>query len=461
MRSRTPAVLAAALFGCAACSSSSNTGTEAPSGNGGVGAGGSGTAAAGAAGAAAGAGAAKGGSGNGGTAAGRGGGAGQNTSGGTAGANHSGAWVYGYWAVWQTQQYPLDAIAWKDLTHAAISFVEPRAPAATSKGSPYATLDSSNASDNLGTSGMADFASAARKGGTHPLISLGGAGAGVGFGAAASAANRAAFVADIVGACAAWGYDGVDLDWEDSIDYADFASLIHELRAAAPSGFLITVPIGAVNVNLGIDADAKALWSQAYADVDQLNVMTYTGSGAYQGWAVWYLDPLLGEGANHPFDVASSLAAWAALGIPKSKLGVGIGFYGRAVSAPVTAALQDYGSATTYEDDTKLSYGNIVRYFENQGGAVATWDDAAKTSALAWPAEFHPAWTDQFPGDAGPPTQFLTYEDVKTVQAKGQWVKDNGYGGTIIWTINEGVAFPYGGDGYANPLLDATSAAFR
>ena len=47
------------------------------------------------------------------------------------------------------------------------------------------------------------------------------------------------------------------------------------------------------------------------------------------------------------------------------------------------------------------------------------------------------------------------------MQAKTQWVKDNGYGGTIIWTINEGLAFPYGGDGYANPLLDATSAAFR
>ncbi len=481
-----------ALIACAACSSATKTGTDAPGGSAGSSAAGAATAGAGNGGGQGGAAAGQGGAathGQGGSVGGRGGGAGRSTSdGGMAGLEHasggvdpgasgaaeagaagssgatgggSSAWVYGYWAVWQTEQYPLDQIAWKDLTHAAISFVEPRAPAATSKGSPYATLDSSNASDNLGTSGMADFASAARAGGTHPLISLGGAGAGVGFGAAASAANRAAFVADIVAACAGWGYDGVDLDWEDAIDHADFASLVHDLRAAAPSGFLITVPVGAVNVNLGLDADTKALWSKAHADVDQLNVMTYTGSGAYPGWAVWYLDPLLGEGSDHPFDVASSLAAWAALGVPKAKLGVGIGFYGRAVSAPVTAALQDYGAATTFEDDTKLSYGNITRYFEHQGGAVATWDDSAKTTALAWPSEFRPAWIDQFPGDAGPATQFLTYEDVKTVQAKAQWVKDNGYGGAIIWTINEGVSFPYGDDGYANPLLDATSAAFR
>ena len=169
----------------------------------------------------------------------------------------------------------------------------------------------------------------------------------------------------------------------------------------------------------------------------------------------------MGAGSDHPFDVASSLAAWAALGIPKSKLGVGVGFYGRAVSAPVTAALQSYGSATVFEDDTKLSDGDIQRYFVGRGGAVSTWDATAQTSSLSWTTEFHPAWTDQFPGDQGPATEFLTYEDIPTVMAKGACVKANGYGGAINWTINEGTEYPYGGDGYANPLLDATAGAFR
>ncbi|HEY4159400.1 MAG TPA: glycoside hydrolase family 18 protein [Polyangiaceae bacterium] len=462
-----------------ACSSSSSTAT--PSGEAGASSGGSGgTSSAGVsgnAGGAAGNSGVNGGTANGGTTsggaagnsganggsanAGSGGTAGASGSAGSGGASASGKWVYGYWAVWQASQYPLDKIAWADLTHAALSFVEPRAPAAPTTNSPYATLDSSNAIDNLGATGMADFASAAHAGGTRPLISLGGGGAGVGFAAAASSTNRTQLVSDIVAACAEWNYDGVDLDWEDSVNYADFKSLVTALRAAAPPGFLITVPVGAVNLNLGIDTDASQMWSQAYGSVDQLNVMTYTGSGAYPGWAVWYLDPLTGEGSNHPFDVASSLAAWAALGIPKAKLGVGIGFYGRAVGAPVTAALQSYGNASVFEDDSTLSYGNIVRYFENKGGVVSTWDSAAQTTALSWPSEFHPAWTDQYPSDPGPATQFLTYEDVPTVQAKAQWVKDNGYGGTIIWTINEGLQFPYGADGYKNPLLDATSAAFR
>jgi len=367
----------------------------------------------------------------------------------------------GYWAVWQTTQYPLAHVAWGDMTHAAIAFVEPRGPAATTAASPYATLDSSNAVGNLGATGMSDFAAAARAGGAHPIISLGGAGAGAGFADAASPGNQAQFVGDVVAACATWGYDGVDLDWEDSIDAANFQALVLALRAAAPKGFLITAPVGAVNNNAGIDAATAALWSAVAGSVDQINVMTYTGSGDYPGWVVWYLDPLMGAGSDHPFDVASSLAAWAALGIPKSKLGAGVGFYGRAVSAPVSAALQSYGSATVFEDDTMLSYGDIERYFVGQGGAVSTWDATADTTWLSWTTAFHPAWTDQFPGDQGPATQFLTYEDVPTVMAKGDWLKANGYGGVIIWTINEGTRFPYGADGYANPLLDATAAALR
>jgi chitinase len=178
------------------------------------------------------------------------------------------------------------------------------------------------------------------------------------------------------------------------------------------------------------------------------------------GWVVWYMDPLTGHGGDHPADVAASMASWAALGIPKSKLGAGIGFYGRAVGPPVTAALQSYGNAKVFEDDSQLSYGNIARYFVGQGGAAYQWDATAQTGFLYWPAPFHPNWTDQYPGDQGPTTQFLTYEDSATVTAKGKWMRANGYGGVIIWTINEGVQYPYGADGYANPLLHDTKLAF-
>src|SRR5581483_7790090 len=233
------------------------------------------------------------------------------------------------------------------------------------------------------------------------------------------------------------------------------------LRAAAPPGFIITAPVGAVNTNLGLDPGQATLWSATASAMDQINVMTYTGSGAYPGWVVWLFDPLTGHGGDHPFDVESTMAAYVSAGVPKAKLGVGIGFYGRAVGAPVNAPLMQYGAAPVFEDDNQLSYGNIARYFVNKGGAQQVWDMSAGAGYLSWTAAFTPDWTDQYPGDNGPSTQFLTYEDPQTVATKGAWVKQNGYGGAIIWTINEGTQYPYGADGYANPLLDATYAAFH
>ncbi len=217
-RSLRLAVLSVAVSACG----NNAIGTGASGGSGGDGAGVGGVNGVGGVTGAAGAGAVPGtGGGNAGSGGDASGAGGAVTTGGTSGGAGSGGaaaagpWVMGYWAVWQTKQYPLAHVAWSDMTHAAISFVGPRAPGATSSASPYATLDSSNAVDNLGATGMSDFAAAARTGGAHPILSLGGAGAGAGFAAAASPTNQKQFVSEVVAACAKWKYDGVDLDWED------------------------------------------------------------------------------------------------------------------------------------------------------------------------------------------------------------------------------------------------------
>ena len=301
----------------------------------------------------------------------------------------------GYWAVWQTTQYPLAHVAWNDMTHAAISFVAPRAPVATSSASPYATLDSSNAVDNLGATGMADFAAAAHAGGTHPIISLGGAGAGAGFAAAASPANQNQFVSEVLAACAKWHYDGVDLDWEDSINLTDFQSLALALRAAAPAGFLITAPVGAVNNNAGIDAGTAALWKAVQASVDQINVMTYTGlEGTTRAGRSGISTRSLGAGSDHPFDVASSLAAWAALGDPEVEA--------RRRHRLLRARGQRPGDGCAAELRQRHRLRRRHRALVRQHPAllrgprrrlVSHWDATAMTGWLSWTNEFHPAWT--------------------------------------------------------------------
>src|SRR5438046_1988208 len=75
------------------------------------------------------------------------------------------------------------------------------------------------------------------------------AGAGVNIGAAAAPAKRGAFVTALLGAMTSLGYDGIDLDWEDSVNLDDLVALAQALRAARP-GMLLTYPAGALNANI-------------------------------------------------------------------------------------------------------------------------------------------------------------------------------------------------------------------
>jgi chitinase len=85
----------------------------------------------------------------------------------------------------------------------------------------------------------------------------------------------------------------------------------------------------------------------------------------------------------------------------------------------------------------------MANYFTQ---SAYVWDDAAKTGYLSYPA-------GKGPGGA----TFISYEDPKSIAAKGAFVKDQNLGGTIVWTLAEGCTDPATG---ANPPLDAVKAAF-
>ena len=135
------------------------------------------------------------------------------------------------------------------------------------------------------------------------------------------------FVKNLLAAMDALGYDGLDLDWEpfNASDEPLMASLATKLRAARPS-MLLTMPIGALNVNYQTPVDA--FYGDNQATFDQLNVMTYDMSGPYEGWQSWYFSPIYGQTGSTPVSIDSSVQAYLAAGVPASKLGIGIGFYG-------------------------------------------------------------------------------------------------------------------------------------
>jgi chitinase len=238
------------------------------------------------------------------------------------------------------------------------------------------------------------------------------------------------------------GYDGFDLDWEtlEPSDLPALLGLASALRAAAaPTVITLTAPVGWMNVNYD-----DPTWTAPLASAfDQINVMSYGMDWIGGGWVSWHFAALFGEAPSHPSSVSSTMALYAnRAGIPKAQLGIGIGFYGICYQG-VTAPLQSTSGAAIVASDNEMSYGHIMASYYDP--AAYHWDDAAKEGYLSFATRTGPAQCN-----------LVSYEDAASIQAKGDWVRASGYGGTILWTVQQGALSPTG----ANPLLAAVKAAF-
>jgi hypothetical protein len=256
------------------------------------------------------------------------------SSGGVTGA--TGQWVMGYYVGYDINAYPIASIDWTGLTH--IIFAPLTVNADRSLNLSF--------SDQNGT-GQADamtLAQAAHAHGVEALLMLGGAGAGANIANAAAAGGRATFVTALVSAMTALGYDGIDLDWEDSVNLDDLVALAQALRAARP-GMRLTYPAGAINGNFQTVDPRMATLA---ASLDRFNVQTYYPSTAFagQGWSSWFSSPLSGASGTTPIAVDDTLQRYAAAGIPKSKLGMGIAFYAICYTGGITGPRQTTNGTT-------------------------------------------------------------------------------------------------------------------
>ncbi len=345
-------------------------------------------------------------------------------------------WVMGYWAGYENSLYPVSAIYWAGLSHVAVAFYLPNSDGTLDK-----TLFQGNATQ--GQALAKAVVDAAHANGKKAIISIGGADTRAGFVGAVDN-HRAAFVAAIVALLADPGFDGIDLDWEPvdfASDGARIKALVDDLRAAAP-GTILTMPIFPQNPNI---PDDLSLYATFIGKLDQANLMTYGMAGAYSGWKSWHSSALYYSGdAAAPTSVKGSVDAYVAAGVPKQKLGVGAGFYGLCYSAGVTGPLQALNGSLIVANDGTMSYKNIVDSYESLGTATKNYDASAKVPWLALSNATNPQGC-----------RYVTYENPQSIADKSAYVKSEGLGGAIIWTINQGY-FPSAGTTAAkHPLLEA------
>jgi chitinase len=182
------------------------------------------------------------------------------------------------------------------------------------------------------------------------------------------------------------------------------------------------MPVGYVNVN-SIPTDLSYFASLGM--LDQLNIMSYGAAGVWQGWKSWHSSALYQQDSATPTSIDSSVQAYVAAGVPKAKLGIGIGAYGLCYTPPVSGPDQDLpdGAAIAASDGT-MSYAVIMQSYYTQ--SARQWDSLARVPYLSFT-------TATGPKGCG----YISYDDDQSIAEKAAYVKAQGLGGVIMWEINE------------------------
>src|SRR5205823_3473100 len=132
-------------------------------------------------------------------------------------------WCTGYYPGWEQAGMPASTIDFSVVTHVIQFSVIPN-----SNGS----LDSNI--NVVSPSNSSNLVQQAHLAGRKTLICVGGANSQAGFQGASSAANRGAFITNLVNFMTSRGYDGIDIDWEplDASDAGQYTNLVKNLRTA-------------------------------------------------------------------------------------------------------------------------------------------------------------------------------------------------------------------------------------
>lgn len=196
------------------------------------------------------------------------------------------------------------------------------------------------------------------------------------FGLIAST-NRPAFANKLINYVLRHNFDGLDVDLEGPAINQDYGPFIRELsKLFKPKGKLLSA---ALSKGYGGDHVPTSILNQ----FDFVNIMAYDARG--------YWDPDL-PGPHASFEFATNnVAYWLARGLPPAKAILGVPFYG-------------YGFGEAYRK-RDYTYAFLVTTFP---GA----ENSDQVSQTIW------------------------YNGIPTVKAKSQFVRDQGLGGVMIWSLD-------------------------
>lgn len=332
--------------------------------------------------------------------------------------------VTAYYAGWMQGQYNDGYMTAQNIDYSAVTQIIHFSLVPNSDG----TLD--YAGNSITTTNSTELISSAHAAGVKVIICIGGWGSDTGFRGATSVTNLSTFVSNIVSFIQSRGYDGVDIDWEtlEATDAAQYSAFIIALRSALDK-------ISPRPLLSAATAWQPEIFGPLSDYFDEIDIMTYDMAGAWPGWVTWHNAPIFDGGITFPGtsklvpSINSMVSTFEASGVPASKLGIGIDFYGYIWSGGdgtptggATAPDQAWTTAPSVQSNVPY-YSIMDTYYQQQ---YTKFDNAANASYLSIDNQ----------GSAN--DKFISYDNEEAIQKKFDYVKSQGLGGTILWELGGG-----------------------
>lgn len=274
---------------------------------------------------------------------------------------------------------------------------------------------------------------------------------------AGSAANRQTFITSLRHFMQAWGFDGVDIDWEYpgaddrggiDADTANFVELVRDMKDAFGGEYGISVTLPASYWYLRwFDLQGMA------AHVDFFNIMTYDIHGVWDA-SNKNTGPYVRPHTNIT-EIKQGLDLLWRNDIEPAKVNFGLGWYGRSFTLKdpgcnTPGCIFAYGgeAGECTQSSGTLSNAEIQRVIAEHD-LTPTMDADAMVKWITWDSD-----------------QWVSYDDGETIQMKMNEASKLCLGGVLIWAVDQdgedhASSNDLMGVGTANGFSAADAGAYR
>lgn len=242
-------------------------------------------------------------------------------------------------------------------------------------------------------------------------------------------ASRKLFIQSLKATLERYQLDGVDLDWEFPgsccKNRMHFSQLLHEIRREYQREhrtYILSVAVAAPAIIVYMSYDVREINNYA----DYVNIMTYD----YH----FYSPDTPQTGLNAPLfrrqgevslfgtlNINASVHYWMSQGLEKSKIIIGLPTYGHSFQLVNSFNTRIGAPASSYGRTGMIGYASYseICWFRRHNIYVHQVYDVESCSPYLY---------------AG--TEWISYEDERSLECKANWIKENGFGGAMIFSLN-------------------------